>query len=152
MIRDRVHSLPRPNPSISSCSIKEHMRRAFSLLLILFFGLGPVAVALPGDQETRLPACCRRDGAHHCAMSGETSAGFRRISSETPAFAAPSHCPSFPGQGHASTTSIHALAMQASPLALRVSQSRISVPRDSAEEDSAVRLHAGRGPPLSVLS
>ena len=41
------------------------MRRALSSLLILFFGLGPLAVTLSDGDESRLPFCCRRHGDHH---------------------------------------------------------------------------------------
>ena len=45
------------------------MRRAISIFLILFFWLGPLETLLPGGEDARLPACCRRHGAHHCAMT-----------------------------------------------------------------------------------
>jgi hypothetical protein len=59
------------------------MRRILSILLVLILGLGPVvpAGALAAGlipefasgwtgkvDESRLPACCRRNGKHHCAM------------------------------------------------------------------------------------
>ncbi len=72
------------------------MRRVCSILFVLLFGLGPLAVAVDGDDAS-LPACCRRHGAHHCAMSSAVN----RADSQTPALAAPSHCPFFP-QGNAS--------------------------------------------------
>jgi len=45
------------------------MRRTLSIFLVLFFGLGPVAAALHAEEDAGLPACCRRHGAHHCAMA-----------------------------------------------------------------------------------
>ena len=66
------------------------MRRILSILLLLVLGLGPEAPATalasglisgPASawsgkvDESRLPACCRRNGKHHCAMSaGESMA------------------------------------------------------------------------------
>jgi len=58
------------------------MRRVLSILLLLVLGAGPseaVAFAVglisgPASvwtgkvDESRLPACCRRNGKHHCAM------------------------------------------------------------------------------------
>jgi hypothetical protein len=66
------------------------MRRLLSILLLAVFGLGPAISAIPAAalgsgwtgklDESRLPACCRRNGKHHCAMGsavqpagGETS-------------------------------------------------------------------------------
>jgi len=62
------------------------MRRILSILLLMVLGLGPAADAGalasgPASgwtgkiDETRIPACCRRNGKHHCAMStvGETA-------------------------------------------------------------------------------
>ncbi|QMV17544.1 hypothetical protein GOB94_01620 [Granulicella sp. 5B5] len=47
------------------------MRRLLSFVLLLIFGLPTVAAALGGssDPDSLLPACCRRNGAHHCMMS-----------------------------------------------------------------------------------
>jgi hypothetical protein len=46
------------------------MRRLLSLVLLLAFGLPVVAPALgqTADDASSLPACCRRNGAHHCSM------------------------------------------------------------------------------------
>lgn len=56
------------------------MRRILSILLLLALGLGPAlpAGALASSirsgwtgkvDESRIPACCRRNGKHHCDMS-----------------------------------------------------------------------------------
>jgi len=47
------------------------MRRALSTLLLLAFSLPVVAPPfISMDADSALPACCRRHGAHHCAMTG----------------------------------------------------------------------------------
>jgi len=50
------------------------MRRWLSIPLLLFILL-PLVSGLFGvsDAEAGLPACCRRGGQHHCAMSGGES-------------------------------------------------------------------------------
>jgi hypothetical protein len=50
------------------------MRRIVAVALLAIFGLLPlIAAALPADTESTLPACCRRHGAHHCAMSDDSA-------------------------------------------------------------------------------
>jgi hypothetical protein len=64
------------------------MRRALILLLALVLGLGPAMAAAPasamelawtaltGVDGSRLPACCRRNGTHHCMqMAGAAGKG-----------------------------------------------------------------------------
>lgn len=55
------------------------MRRILSILVAIVLGLGPAISAVPARamasgwtgqvDETKLPACCRRNGKHHCEMS-----------------------------------------------------------------------------------
>ena len=51
------------------------MRRSLSILLILFVGLPLISplLALSPDIASLLPACCRRQGAHHCASMMDQS-------------------------------------------------------------------------------
>jgi hypothetical protein len=55
------------------------MRRLLSLVLLLVFGLPAVAPALDfsATPDSRLPACCRRNGAHQCAMSQQELDGLQ---------------------------------------------------------------------------
>jgi hypothetical protein len=126
------------------------MRRTFSIFLILQFWLGPLVVLLPASEESRLPACCRRHGAHHCAMSSEMASGQRELSSgSAPVFAVPAHCSSFPDLFVASTEPIQALA--ASP-------AQFPSPRAKTISPVAIRsstllgglyTRSNRGPPTS---
>jgi hypothetical protein len=85
------------------------MRRILSILLLLVLGLGPAGAAdglasglrsgwTGKVDESRVPACCRRDGKHHCSMSAEQ---FADLSGET-TVAARESCPCMP-QALAST-------------------------------------------------
>jgi len=50
------------------------LRRILAISLLLIFGL-PLFAPLSGWSEASAdtPACCRRDGKHHCAMDGSSS-------------------------------------------------------------------------------
>ena len=55
------------------------MRRILSILVAIVLGLGPAISAVPARamasgwtgqiDEAKIPACCRRNGKHHCEMS-----------------------------------------------------------------------------------
>ncbi len=49
------------------------LRKSLSILLLAVFGLPFVSPLLDmtAGAESNLPACCRRNGAHHCMMSAE---------------------------------------------------------------------------------
>src|SRR5262249_49252306 len=83
------------------------MRRAFSILFVLLFGLAPLGPILDGDDPS-LPACCRRHGEHHCAMSSSRPSQARGFESEDAALTGLSHCPMFP-QGNANPSPVASL-------------------------------------------
>jgi hypothetical protein len=59
-------------------------------LCAIFVGslLSPLALLVKSDSESNLPACCRRDGKHHCAtMAAVTEPAGKRFQ------AAPEACP-----------------------------------------------------------
>lgn len=47
------------------------MRRVWAIWLAVFFGLSPILPGLFVDDQSNLPACCRRNGKHHCVMAIE---------------------------------------------------------------------------------
>jgi hypothetical protein len=129
------------------------MRRFVGVFLILLFWLGPLAAVLPASEESRLPPCCRRHGAHHCAMYLRMMAmAAEAASGGTPIVTAPVTCPCFPGLAPPATSALFTLAsLPQNLLALRVQPYRpatslMAVPRH------AIRTHAGRGPPDSTQS
>ena len=84
------------------------MRRALSICLIFFFAFGPLSAVFQAGEESRLPACCRRDGAHHCAMSEDALARIVQASGATHVLTAPAHCPLYPGTAPATVSRVHA--------------------------------------------
>jgi hypothetical protein len=48
----------------------DQMRRVWATLLTLLFSLSLIIPAVSAaDAESSLPACCRRNGTHHCSLS-----------------------------------------------------------------------------------
>lgn len=128
------------------------MRQTVCASLILIFWLGPLAAILPANSELRLPACCRRHGVHHCAMSaGMAPVSDQSSTSSAPALTAPAHCSSYPGCMLSSTGPVEALV--ASPLTAPVLLSTTHSPAAAraAARLSVLRTRANRGPPVSNI-
>jgi hypothetical protein len=129
------------------------MRRGFSILLIVLFGLGPLSVALQASDESRLPACCRRHGAHHCAMAAQMASRTAQDESGlTPVVSAPLTCPYYPGARGAMLTSAHALAVAPASVQAELTRTLAPVSGPAVALSSPSRAHAGRGPPAANLS
>jgi hypothetical protein len=77
------------------------MRRTIALALVVFFSWTLIAPVLSADADANLPACCRRNGNHHCMMRGMgqqtgTHRGFTTFAAKcpcTPAIACVVHSP-----------------------------------------------------------
>jgi hypothetical protein len=69
------------------------VRRVLSFVLLLLFSLPLISplLALTVGSDANLPACCRRNGAHHCTRMTRPTA-----SSGVTLSAIPQHCPAFP--------------------------------------------------------
>ncbi len=125
------------------------MRRAFSILLVVFFGLGPLATMLQGSDDARLPACCRRGGAHHCSMDDAALARIIRDSG-IPALYAPSQCPLYPHGLALIIAPVHAMAASFAAHTVQT-QSRILTALSVRAFSNRASVYAGRGPPASHL-
>jgi len=68
------------------------MRRILASLLVALFSFSLIAPAVfASDADSKLPACCRRDGKHHCTvMAG-------RLEKPSGPAAGTGRCESFPG-------------------------------------------------------
>src|SRR5580704_12128026 len=122
------------------------MRRAFSILLVLLFGLGPLAATVDGDDAS-LPACCRRHGVHHCAMVDAALARMVQAALSTPRFTAPSRCPQYPTLGNAAPSTALALAHAPEAMTARISEFLSGSPSGSHASSIHLRTPALRGPP-----
>lgn len=126
------------------------MRRGFSILLVLFFAFGPLQGLLEASDDARLPACCRRHGAHRCAMAEQMMAMMAQTNGSTPFVDAPGTCSSFPGCVPGVSTPSHALAP--SQLALPVLLERAHSPFTANEDVRMIPFlsRAGRAPPFPI--
>jgi len=124
------------------------MRRGLSIFLILLFGLGPLAAALPARAESRLPACCRRNGEHHCAMDA-----IQVLQSGTDgAFSSPARCPLYPANQPASVKPVHALAPKPAALPALRKQEHTQAASRVRITDGPLCTRASRGPPAILPS
>jgi hypothetical protein len=71
------------------------MRRAIAISLVLLFGLPPISplFAQGPDGMSTLAACCRRNGAHQCALTMEQAMALAQGTYFT---AVPDCCPQYP--------------------------------------------------------
>lgn len=122
------------------------MRRSLSILLMLVFGLGPLTLAIQQNDDSSLPACCRRHGAHHCAMSGD--AGPQQLNSQLPVFKAPSRCPLFPLRGNATPSRVPAVFPILNIPAILVFDTPLQIASRAHPASIHLGAHGLRGPPL----
>jgi hypothetical protein len=118
------------------------VRRLTATLLLALFSISLMS-AFGADPDAKLPACCRRNGKHHCAMAAGSSA------SPEPGFKANDKCPLYPGAA-LSTSVVPAIAPPAAALTailcggdnLLRSRHRLAIPAER------LRAHLKRGPPF----
>jgi hypothetical protein len=119
------------------------MRRSIAISLVLLFGLMPIAPLLSPEGDAHLPACCRANGKHHCAMRSlarywADQKGFTSVTEKCPCPPSPAaavHGPSFELGG--ATYFFVKAQMPSVPLAQPRSLARTCF----------LRSHCKRGPP-----
>lgn len=128
------------------------MRRGFSIYLVLFFALGPLSAFVDGTEDAGLPPCCRRHGAHHCAMYAQIMAMRAGLAVDsTPSFSAPPTCPLYHGPAFSMLMPAHALATAAAGMrADEPARAFVPLPGRTVAFSTPSKTHAGRGPPASV--
>jgi hypothetical protein len=127
----------------------EALRRLLSIALLAVFSLSFVSplFGLGAKSVTGVPACCRRDGKHHCTSNmGEKS----NLPESTSEFSAPpGKCPFYP----APIAIVHGNVVAVST-AQAVYAGLIAHPAVVAQTESKLRISLGRsrqkrGPPVS---
>jgi hypothetical protein len=128
------------------------MRRILSIFLILQFWPGPLAAVLQANKESRLPSCCRRHGAHNCAMADELVMRLSLAShGSEPVVAHPARCSSFPESYAVPITSLYALVASAAALPVLSSQANSPIASCSLPFQSQFRVNTTRGPPYPEI-
>ena len=128
------------------------MRRLLSILLLAAFGLPLLAplLAMSTPSDAWLPACCRRDGKHHCMMNLVERGQF---ASHDPQFRAPvDKCPYYP----ASVVSSHHPNPFTASTGSSIFAALVSHPAGTAQTESKWRISRDqsrqkRGPPVLFL-
>ena len=123
------------------------MRRGISILLVVFFVLGPLSALLQADTEARLPPCCRRHGAHHCAMSMAIQTRMTTGFPAKPDVSAPATCRNFPQGSFATLSPDHALAQSNAIVSAVPLHNDSPVEIAIAPRMNRLRIRADRGPP-----
>jgi hypothetical protein len=131
------------------------MRRLLSILLLAILGLGPATSAIPAlasgvlswtgkIDESRLPACCRRGGKHHCALAGGTE---QASSSGETTVAANDTCPFAPQMMAATATPVAAVVTPAFHPTLLASELCVLLAAVTLAVLASRRSQPKRGPP-----
>ena len=123
------------------------LSRLISILLLALFGLPFVSPLFAVGQQpgARLPACCRRNGQHHCAAGmGEMA----QLSAHRPQLQnTPAKCPYRSAFLVAAPPPVLAPSIGAVISAPPISRSAVSVPLERTRRTSHDRSCPKRGPP-----
>jgi len=129
------------------------MRRGLSIFLILTFAFGPLSALADGSEDANLPACCRRAGAHHCAISMHRAAMRAKAESEkTTSIGVPPTCPQYPGLAAMFAAPAPALAASSARAGIAVATLRTGDGGHEVIFSATLGTHAGRGPPQADQS
>ena len=129
------------------------VRRLLAIAIVLILGLPAVSplFALTGAGDPNLPACCRRDGKHHCMGMAEMSSAIASTQTQASTATLTERCPfgsrSLPGTPHPDWT----LRTSAAIFAGIVAHPSVSPQTESKRRISADRSRQKRGPPSNGL-
>jgi hypothetical protein len=118
--------------------------RRISTTLLLFVLAMPLLAPMFFSGAEQLPACCRRNGAHHCAMmgmgAGSTQAQFQ------------SKCPYGPVASAEYTSTTNAPPPVQAFFGEVAHHPALFAQTQAGQRISAARSHQKRGPPADSLS
>jgi hypothetical protein len=122
------------------------MSRALASLLLVLISFPLIAPAIAAKSTSNLPACCRRDGAHHCAMFSS------ELGTQGPSFqAVRQKCPYFPATTVTSAQGKAAVLRTLHAIVASAARYPAALPRtESQYHTSFSRSRQKRGPPSLV--
>jgi hypothetical protein len=113
------------------------VRRIMAGLLLAVFSFSLIAPALLADEDSNLPACCRRLGEHHCVMAASGGANFIQ-----------ERCPHFPpGSASLAASGMVAVTPAQADFAAIVSHPAAHAQTEARYRISFSRAWQKRGPP-----
>lgn len=114
------------------------VRRIPAIVLLTVFSVSLSLPALPAGTDSNLPACCRREGMHHCATPGTASTGASIVAV----------CPAFPKTGATPAHSKIAAVRPAAVIAGQIAEQAAGLARRLGLVHSwFARERQKRGPP-----
>jgi hypothetical protein len=146
---------PFTSDSNAGCALgyNRSVRRLLGIVLLLLFSLPLIAPAFGLDATTggsSLPACCRRNGAHHCM--GNMERGDAATIPGVRIGPVPSRCPAWPAvitQVKHGDLSLHAVSLNFAEI---VSHPSAHIQTEARARVALDRSRHKRGPPsLSLL-
>jgi hypothetical protein len=125
------------------------MRRMLSIFFVLFFTVGPLSAAFGDTEDASLPACCRRNGTHHCAASVQAAIAIAAASGQA-VLTARTTCPCFPASVATNLRAPHALAATLLDDPALLAHPHSPAAARAAARQSQIRTRVSRGPPSSL--
>ena len=123
------------------------MRSTVAVLLALAFSWMLIVPAFAGSAESNLPACCQKNGKHHCTMGADKSSdsglSFAVIGEK---------CPYFPHSTVAAQVGMFTPSLKQAIFAGIVQHPAVSPQTEAGYRASYLRSKQKRGPPSSSLS
>lgn len=120
-------------------------RRSISTLLTLVYSVLLTLPLFAPSDESRLPACCRKDGKHHCAMQSSRAIPDGSVTANG------AKCRLFPQFAPASHLETVVASSRSSDIGYAVTQSAITPPTDIPRIVFDHSAELKRGPPQLLL-
>jgi len=114
------------------------VRRFPAILLLALFSISLIEPALAADDDSKLPACCRRTGQHHCSIAGAASGTL--IQAVCAVFPATAAAPAY-----SKLTGVRPVLVAA---VLIFGNSAARPQTERLARNSSSRTHQKRGPPI----